>query len=213
MKNSKSKRIVNKPLNRQKLIQATLDTIVESGIENASVSHILKKANLSRGMINLHFDGKEALLLEALKLYTDIYNQSFYSKLDDMVAASAASKLQAIIEHDLDTCVLNRDYVVIWYEFRGKARTNEMYRQYTDTRYKRFRKTYYSICKELVKKEMLSDVSAKAIAHGLITMIEGMWIDFYLHSDSFNRIAAKKTFLIYLAALFPKQFSHKGVIN
>lgn len=213
MNKDNTKRIVNKPLNREKLIQATLDTIVESGIENASVSQILKKANLSRGMINLHFDGKESLLLEALKRYTDIYNQSFYSKLEDIVDASAASKLQAIVEHDLCTSVLNLDYVVIWYEFRGKARTNEIYRQYTDTRYSRFRRTYYSICKELVKKESLSDVSAKSIAHGLITMIEGMWIDFYLHSDSFNRNAAKKTFFIYLTALFPQQFSHKGVIN
>ena len=164
-------------------------------------------------MINLHFDSKESLLLEALKHYTDIYNQTFYSKLDSVECTSAATKLQAIIEHDLDVCVLNRDYVVIWYEFRGKARTNQIYQQYTDTRYKRFRQTYYSICTDLIKTESLIGVSSKAIAHGLITMIEGMWIDFYLHSSSFKRAAAKKTFFIFLTALFPKQFSHKGALQ
>lgn len=209
----KPKRLVNKPLNRQKLIQATLDSIVDVGIENTSVTEILDKAKLSRGMINLHFDSKESLLLEALKFYTDIYNQTFYKQLESVKTASPALKVQTMIEHDLDICVLNRDYVVIWYEFRGKARTNELYRQYTDTRYKRFRDTYYSICTELVKAEPLQGVSSKSIAHGLITMIEGMWIDFYLHSDSFKRSAAKKTFFIYLTALFPSQFTHKGALK
>ena len=211
--NKTAKRLVNKPLNRQKLIQATLDSIVDVGIENTSVSEILGKAKLSRGMINLHFDSKEALLLEALKYHSSVYNEIWIEKLNSVSHLNAAIKLQTIIENDLDVCVLSKDYVVIWYEFRGKARTNELYRKYTDTRDKGYREKYYAICAELVKQESLDSKLTRNIAHGLIAMMEGMWIDFYLHSNSFNRNSAKKTFFIHLRALFPQQFSHKGALK
>ena len=204
------KRVVNKTLNRQKLIQATLDTIVEVGIENTSVSQILAKAQLSRGMINLHFSNKENLLLEALKSHSQSYYESWFENLDKVKAASPAVRLQVIIESDLDACILNKDYIVIWYEFRGKARTNSSYQKYTDTRDKLYRDVYYKICAELVKNESLKRSVSRNVAHGVLAMLEGMWIDFYLHSDSFNRTSAKKTLFIFLASVFPNQFTYKG---
>ena len=211
--NKTKKRIVNKPLNRQKLIQATLDTIVEVGIENTSVSQILAKAQLSRGMINLHFSNKESLLLEALKFHSQLYYQSWFENLKNVKTQSPAVRLQAIIESDLDACILNKDYIVVWYEFRGKARTNNSYRKYTDTRDKLYRDVYYKVCSELVKNESLKNTISRNVAHGVIAMLEGMWIDFYLHSDSFNRDSAKKTLFIFLSSIFPKQFSFKGAVK
>lgn len=209
--NKKSKkRIVNKPLNRQKLIQATLDTIVEVGIENTSVSQILGKAQLSRGMINLHFTNKEGLLLDALKYHSHLYYQSWFEKLKKVKTQSPSARLEAMIDSDLDACVLNKDYIVVWYEFRGKARTNSSYRKYTDTRDKQYRDVYYKVCSELVKNESLKNTISRNIAHGVIAMLEGMWIDFYLHSDSFNRDSAKKTLFIFLSSIFPDQFTLKG---
>ena len=207
------KRVVNKPLNRQKLIQATLDTIVDVGIENTSVSQILEKAQLSRGMINLHFSNKENLLLEALKFHSNQYYESWFENLDKVKTNTPAIQLQTIIESDLETCLLNKDYIVVWYEFRGKARTNSSYRKYTDTRDKLYRDVYYKICAELVKSESLNKAISRNIAHGVIAMLEGMWIDFYMHSDSFNRSSAKKTLFVFLAYVFPKQFTLKGALN
>ena len=207
------KRVVNKPLNRSKLIQATLDSIVDVGIENTSVSQILKKAQLSRGMINLHFTNKDNLLLEALKYHSQLYYQSWFDNLEAVSHQSPAARLQTIIDSDLDDGILNTEYIVIWYEFRGKARTNSSYRKYTDTRDKLYRDVYYKICAELVKNESLSKAISRNIAHGIIAMLEGLWIDFYLHSDSFNRASAKKTLFIYLASIFPNQFNLKGAIK
>ena len=207
------KRVVNKPLNRQKLIQATLDTIVDVGIENTSVSQILEKAKLSRGMINLHFSNKESLLLEALKSHSQLYYQSWFDSLDKVETQNPAVRLQTIIASDLDACILNKEYIVVWYEFRGKARTTSSYRKYTDTRDKLYRDVYYKICAELVKNESLNKALSRNIAHGVIAMLEGMWIDFYLHSDSFNRTSAKKTLFIFLASIFPNQFTLNGAIK
>ena len=205
-----TKRIVNKPLNRQKLIQATLDSIVEVGIENTSVSQILLKAQLSRGMINLHFSNKDNLLLESLKTHSQLYYQSWFENLEKVKSSSPAVRLQTIINSDLDACILNKEYIVVWYEFRGKARTNRSYRKYTDTRDKLYRDIYYKICTELVENESLRKHVSRNVAHGVIAMLEGMWIDFYLHSDSFNRNSAKKTLFIFLSSIFPKQFTYKG---
>ena len=56
-----------KEQNRVALIEATLDSIAEVGFARTSVSAIIDRANLSRGMIHLHFGGKDALVEAAAK--------------------------------------------------------------------------------------------------------------------------------------------------
>ena len=208
--NMPSKKITNKPLNRQKLIDATLRSIVDFGLEQTSISRILSLANLSRGMVNLHFKSKENLLLEALKYYTENYNNRWYSEVDKVSLNHPAKKLQAMIQADLSTNILNNEFVIIWYEFRSKARTNSEYQVYTDTRYERYRKTFYSVCSTLAKLEGSNTKHSRSISHGLIAMMEGMWVDYYLHSDSFDRISAERTFYIFLSSIFPSQFTKDG---
>ena len=56
-----------KDQNRQRLIEATLDCIAEIGLVETSVSEIIARAGLSRGMIHLHFGGKDNLVIAAAK--------------------------------------------------------------------------------------------------------------------------------------------------
>ena len=61
--------------NRVALIEATLDTIAEKGFSGTSVSAIIERANLSRGMIHLHFGGKDSLIEEAAHHSSDAYSR------------------------------------------------------------------------------------------------------------------------------------------
>ena len=60
--------------NRLGLIEATLRALSELGYANASVSEIIKRAGLSRGMIHLHFGSKDNLVIEAAKHASERYH-------------------------------------------------------------------------------------------------------------------------------------------
>ena len=71
----------NPEASRRALIEATLDTIAEDGITDTSVSSIIERAGLSRGMIHLHFGGKDNLLTEAARFFSEEY----YAEMDRML--------------------------------------------------------------------------------------------------------------------------------
>jgi hypothetical protein len=41
------------------------------------------------------------------------------------------------------------------------------------------------------------------LAHGTIALSEGMWTDYFLHSDAFDRDAAKRVIFRFLSAFLP----------
>ena len=66
-------RTESKESRRLQLIHATMRSIARHGLSDTTVSTVLKEAGLSRGIINLHFQSKEKLLLETLSHVVDEY--------------------------------------------------------------------------------------------------------------------------------------------
>jgi TetR/AcrR family transcriptional repressor of bet genes len=132
-----------KARNRLALIEATLASIAEVGIVETSVTQIIERANLSRGMIHLHFGGKDNLLLAAAKHA----NERYYEELDRQLAGNSASpqqKIEAIVNADLGEALLNETSANVWYAFRGEAREQLAFARYASTRDQRL--------KELIKR-------------------------------------------------------------
>ncbi len=197
--------------NRQALIDATLDSIAEIGIAGTSVSEIIQRANLSRGMINLHFRSKDNLFVAAVMRAGEHY----FEHLENFLASAespAQSKLAAIIECDLDEKVLNKKSVNIWYAFRGEAREGKAISKYTDTRDERLNTLIYQAFRELtdIKNNDEAAVTARDATLGTLALLEGMWTDFLLHPDVFDRKRAKRIVFRFLAALYPKYFNING---
>ena len=71
-----------KEQNRVALIEATLESIAEIGFARTSVSEIIDRAKLSRGMIHLHFGGKDALVEAAAIHSRDEYYDNLTARLD-----------------------------------------------------------------------------------------------------------------------------------
>ena len=208
-----SKRASGTAKNRQALVEATLDSIAEVGIAGTSVSEIIQRAGLSRGMIHLHFGGKDNLLVAAVKQTSETY----YHNLEDALARAGDApeeKLLAVIDCDLGEANLNRRAVNIWYAFRGEARERTKIARYTDTRDKRLNTLLFRVFRELADREEFVDPSlvARDATHGTLAMMEGLWSDFLLHPESFDRKQARRVVLRFLSALFPASFNADGPI-
>lgn len=205
------KRQLLREKNRLTLLEATLDSIAEQGIAETSVSEIIARAGLSRGMIHLHFGGKENLVEAAAELS----NQRYYEQLERHLAASGdrpQDKIVAIVRSDLSEEVLNTRNVSVWYAFRGEARKRAVIAGLSDTRDTRMG--------GLAKRSFVAIARAEGHAHpravardasnGTLAILEGMWTDYLLHPDRFNRGDAARIVFRFLAAMFPAHFNLSG---
>ena len=200
-----------KDKNRQTLIEATLDCIHEVGLIQTSVSEIISRAGLSRGMIHLHFDGKDNLIIEAARYASEQY----YLSLDENIRGLENKPillLEAAVKSDLSPQVLNERDVAIWHELRGGARTNKGIAQYSDTRDKRLRDLLGSAIVEICKQENIisPEECARDYTTGLIALTEGLWTDFLLHPKKFDRLNAERVVYKFLTGIWPNSFNEKG---
>lgn len=192
---------------RRALIAATLDTIAEIGITDTTVSKIIQRANLSRGMIHLHFGGKNQLLAAAAKSFAEEY----FTEMDRLVQQAGSdpeSIIMAVIQADLGDVLMTERSTRIWHAFRGAANTNDSIAVYSSTRDKRLRTTVHSAFKAIAKDYGESDDSnlARDATFGLLVLLEGMWVDYLSNANEFSREVATSIIRRFIKGLFPHHF-------
>ncbi len=200
--------------NREALVEATLDCVAELGIARSSVSEIIARAGLSRGMIHLHFETKDNLLKAAIERANEIY----YDELEVLLRQAGPSPqetIDAVIRSDLSENVLNRRYISIWYAFRGEAREREVFRRLNDTRDERMRTIILEAFLPMLREQGTPDAElvARDATDGLIALLEGMWNDYLLHPDAFDRDQACRVAFRFIAGLLPDYFTFAGATH
>src|SRR5262245_10309114 len=61
-------RKASKDVRRLQLIEATIDVMARKGYAGTTMADVAKQAGLSSGIVNFHFETKENLLAETLKM-------------------------------------------------------------------------------------------------------------------------------------------------
>lgn len=207
------KREQTREQNRLALIEAVLDSVAEKGISATSVSEIIQRAGLSRGMIHLHFGGKDNLVQVAAQHSSEEY----YDGIDALLQTagnSAQERVEMIVRGDLSPRVLNQRNVNIWYAFRGESRNRKAIAEFSDTRDGRLRNMIHNAFARIVREAGTPDPSgaARDATHGTLALLEGMWTDYLLHPDRFDRDEAVRIIFRFLMAMFPAHFSLAGAI-
>ncbi len=211
---AKLKRQENRKRSRLLLIEATLDSLAEVGFARTSVSEIVERAKLSRGMIHLHFSSKDKLLEEAARHASASYFDDLELLLDKS-GNSPQEKLEAVIKSDLSDNVLNKRSVRIWFALRGEASVNQAIARYSDTRDKKLYDLFFDAFLDIAIASKAKEPGAVArdAAHGSLALLEGMWTDFFLHPDSFNRGSALRIIFRILSNMFPEHFNLEGAVK
>lgn len=200
------RRAEKKEATRQKLISATLDSLASSGYAETTLSKVSKRAGVSRGLVNFHFDSKEHLLIEALKHLIEEYRQ-FWEKAVTRPGLTPVQGMLALLDADFHPQVCNRKKVAVWYAFWGEARFRPTYLDVCANADRAFARMIEELCEEIAADGGYDNIDPAAVAHGLRTMIDGLWLEALLAPENFNRAAAKRSCLQFLAAVFPRHFA------
>ena len=192
---------------KRTLIQATLDTIAEIGITDTTVSKIIERAKLSRGMIHLHFGGKNQLLTEAAKSF----GQEYFDELDRCVQQAGSDPeaiIMAVVQADLGEVLMNERSTRIWHAFRGAAGSNDGIATYSSTRDQRLRDTLHAAFEGIAAEYREEDRAtlARDATFGLLVLLEGMWVDYLSNAKIFSREVAVSLIRRFIRGLFPNHF-------
>jgi imidazolonepropionase-like amidohydrolase len=90
------------------------------------MADITRAAGLSTGIVNLHFESKEKLLVETLRSVANEYKDGLDEIFNDE-SISSAEKLLAHVNYDFSKKIVNRNKLSVWFAFWGEARSRPVY--------------------------------------------------------------------------------------
>ena len=205
-KEASRSRAATKELRRQQLIESTIDSIARRGFSETTLANVATGAGLSRGIVNFHFQSKDALLVATLQHLAEEY-RSLWTRAIAKASPGAAERLRAMVEADLDPAVCNRKKVAVWYAFWGEAKSRPTYLELCDASDEEYFQALQELCLALVREGEYHGLDGRLIAQGLSAMMDGLWLDLLLKPSEFDRDTSRRACLAYLSSVFPRHFS------
>jgi len=199
------RRTASKEERQTQLIKATIRSIAKHGLSVTTMATVAKEAQLSQGIINLHFQSKERLLEETLLHVVDEYRVAWYKALDTS-GDSVSEKLQALISVDFDKRICQRNKLAVWFAFWGESRSRLTYRKIYAERGQEYKQVLTGLFEEIIKQGGY-DANAQHIATGLVAMHAGLWLDLLLSPAEMSLEQAQEMSLSYLQGVFPGHFA------
>lgn len=192
-------------MRRLKLIRATLQCVARRGLADTTMAHITQAAGLSAGIVNLHFESKEKLFIETLRLLADEYENACNVALARS-GPTAEERLAALVELDFSPKISERGKLAVWFSFWGEVKARPIYTQICAEKDRRYDQTITDLCHQLIDDGGYENVNARIVATGFTALADGLWLDLLMVPKHFTRQDAKAVCYSYLHAAFPRHF-------
>ncbi|WP_253377999.1 TetR/AcrR family transcriptional regulator [unidentified bacterial endosymbiont] len=112
----------NDPQRREKILQATLDTIAEHGIHAVTHRKIASCAGVPLGSMTYYFDGKESLLEEAFTWFTQQMSQQYRQFFAGVTGPEmACESITTLIHSSSVTTAHNMELMYQLYAFMNRS--------------------------------------------------------------------------------------------
>jgi AcrR family transcriptional regulator len=125
-----------KPTARDRILAAAVSQIAREGIDGVRIARIAMAAGVSTSLVHYHFDGRDALLAEALD-YSYAHAGDARVSSGELPASSHAERLQSMIDQCLPTTQALEDDWVLWVELWLRAVRNPELRAVAEELYAR----------------------------------------------------------------------------
>jgi AcrR family transcriptional regulator len=168
---------------RIELIQAGITCLGKGGMSAFTIDQICKQAGVSRGLINHHFKTKEDLL-------TCIYADMTEHLVQDATSEEPRQQLAEIIETSFDEQNFNRSNLRAWLSIWGEVATNEVLNSLHQSRYHKYKSRIANALSSIAETDK-TELDADSVARQLIALIDGLWLEYCLHSTGFSLAAAR----------------------
>lgn len=197
------RRSASKEERREQLIKATIKCIARKGLSGTTMADVTSEAGLSLGIINLHFQSKDKLLVATLSYVADEYKEGWNRVLDDDTL-DAVGKISALIAHDFSASIVNRNKLAIWYAFWGEARSRPTYQKICSDSDQQSTASMQVLCNDIITQGDYPQVDADLVATGYTALADGLWLDMLLDPVAMPPQRAAAVCRNYMHSFFPR---------
>ena len=168
---------------RAELIDAGIACLGKGGMTAFTIDQICRQAGVSRGLINHHFKSKEDLLVSIYARMTDYL-------VRDRNPVSARRQIAGFIESSFDAASFDKSSLRAWLSIWGQVATQRDLKSLHENRYRKYRQQLVDALAHIAGKQQL-EINPDRVARQLIALIDGLWLEYCLHSEGFSLADAK----------------------
>lgn len=196
---------------RLQLIEATISVIAENGFARTTLGEVARRAGLSHGLANFHFESKEKLLSATLDHLSDEYRANWQAALA-VAGPHPADRIAALIAADFAPAICTPDRLAAWCAFWGEAQSRPLYQAHCGSNDEEYQRLLDGLCRELLTLGAYPG-DAVRIARVLRVTTEGVWLDLMTMQAPYDREEALATVWAVAAAFFPRHFGPEGRLS
>lgn len=197
-----------KAWHRQKIIDATIEVITSQGIAGTTIAKVVELADVSMGLVNVHFKSKDSLLEQVLRQMAEEYKKHWRDGLN-AASPQPVDRLRAMVLVDFDPTVLNLKTLGVWFAFRAQVRARPGYRDLVGSREREQVQMTIALFREL-NRATGQQHDPTTLTQLLSAMLEGSWTEFYLYPEEFEQARAITGIFLFLDTMYPGQFPVLG---
>lgn len=166
-----------KDTRRQQLIDATMESIAELGMQNTTIVSISKRAGMSSGIISHYFGGKQGLIEAALRHLLDQLGRELLERMAK-TDGSPKQRLDCIIESNFSEFQRSALAAKTWLSFWSRAMHEPgLHRLQQINNARLYSNLRYSFA------QVLPAASATEAARQTAALIDGFWLRSALSAD------------------------------
>jgi len=199
-----TRRALPKEVRQQQLIRATVNSIAKNGLSGTTMATITREAGLSMGIANLHFKSKDKLLAATLQHITSEYNNGQAEILASSTYKTLSDKLQALLDFQFSTNLVQRNKLAIWFAFWGEAKARPTYQKICSRSDVQAEGAIRQFFEEVIAEGKYKQADAELLAIGYTALLDGLWLDLLVAPRRTNRDKAKRVAAQYLSSAFPQ---------
>jgi TetR/AcrR family transcriptional repressor of bet genes len=158
-----------KPVRRQQLIDATIESVAELGLQATTINSISKKAGLSSGIISHYFAGKQGLIEAMVRYLLTSLKHELLERITP--TTTPEQRLMLIIEANFAWLQLRSDTTKTWLSFWAQSMHDvELHRLQNVNSRRLFSNLACSF------KQLMSNDDARLAAELSAATIDGLWL-------------------------------------
>ena len=181
---------------RQDLISATLDCIVDYGIQGATVRQIAQRAGVTPGLIRHYFVSKDLMLQAA---YREVVYTMFAtaSKAAEDQATDPASRLRVFVISNFKAPIIDQRMLSLWATFISQTGVDPALAAIHRESYLSYRDSLEQLLADAMAAGGLTTDAAqrRELAIAINGLIDGLWLEGCMAGDLFQEGELARTAL------------------
>ncbi|WP_261843342.1 TetR/AcrR family transcriptional regulator [Aliamphritea ceti] len=192
--------VENREFRRKSLLEASVRTVAQQGVEGATIAKICAEAGASRGMSAHYFSSKEDLLAACLsKMFSDALD------IKRQIGADTASDPLTLIHRcaaaSFQPPGFDTDVLAAWQAFTSASRYTERYREIIQDNNRQMMAFYLQLFGHSGIKSNLR-LPAKQATLGLLALLDGLWSNIALNKNELSTDDATQACKSYIQGCF-----------